>query len=208
MSFALDPAFDARLRAALHALDAALPASGWNAAELDDLLDADLVLADAAVLVGLVARAEGVQVLLTRRTDRLRTHAGQVSFPGGRIDASDASVVAAALRELHEEVGIPAEQVLPVGLLDPLVTITGFRVVPVVAWIDPAHAATPDPREVDEVFEVALGFLLDPAQLGTQAIDYRGRTREVLEFRHPSRRIWGASASMLLNLRRRLEAVR
>lgn len=204
----VDPDIDARLRAALHPLDAVLPPRGWNHDELSDLIGDAATLADAAVLVGLVRRDDGVRVLLTRRTDGLRHHAGQVSFPGGRIEPDDADAVAAALREVFEEIGVPHAQLAPVGLLDPLVTITGFRVVPVVAWVDPAYVAVPDPGEVAEVFEVPLAFLMDPAQLGAHSIEHGGRTRRVLEFRHRPQRIWGVSASILLNLRQRLEAVR
>lgn len=198
---------DARLRTALHPLDADLPARAWNHDDLADLLDADAALADAAVLVGLVQRDFGVQVLLTRRTDGLRNHAGQVSFPGGRIEPGDIDHVAAAMRETLEEIGVPPAQLVPIGLLDPLVTITGFRVVPVVVWVDAGYVAVPDPGEVAEVFEVPLRMLLDPAQLTTHALDYKGRTRQVPEFLHRPQRIWGASALILLNLRQRLEAV-
>lgn len=198
---------DTRLRAALHPLDATLPARGWNHDELADLLEPDAPRADAAVLVGLVHRDDGVQVLLTRRTEGLRHHAGQVSFPGGRIEAGDAGVVQAALREASEEIGLHACHARPLGLLDPLDTISGFRVIAVVAWIDRAFVAAPDPGEVAEVFEVPLGMLLDPAQLQTRLIDVRGRTRHVLEYSHRPQRIWGASASILLNLRHRLEAI-
>lgn len=197
-----------RLRAALHPLDAALPDRGWNHDDLVDLLDPGASLADAAVLVGLVPRDTGVQVVLTRRTEGLRHHAGQVSFPGGRIEVGDADVVAAAFREAWEEIGVPATRFTPIGLLDPLVTITGFRVVPVVTWVDPQSRFVPHPGEVAEVFEVPLDLLLDPAQLIATTIEFRGRNRHVLEFLHRPQRIWGASASILLNLRNRLEVSR
>lgn len=172
-----------------------------------DLPRPDL-MAEAAVLVGLVPRATGTVVVLTRRTDSLRHHPGQVSFPGGRIEPSDRDAVAAAIRETGEELGITPFQITPLGFLDPLSTITGFRVLPLVATIDPLYVARPDPNEVADVFEVPLAFLLDPANLATHVLDYRGRPREVFEFRYPAQRIWGATASMLLNLRERLEAVR
>ncbi|RDZ29741.1 CoA pyrophosphatase [Lysobacter silvisoli] len=196
-----------RLREALRPLTAEPDGDAWNLDELDGLLPPDAVPARAAVLVGLVPRADGTRVLLTRRTDALRQHSGQVSFPGGRIEADDADAVAAAIRETGEEIGVPPAQIAPLGYLDPLATITGFRVLPVVAIIDPAYIAKPDPGEVAAVFEVALSYLLDPANLAHHQLEYRGRPRQVLEFRYPDQRIWGATASMLLNLRQRLEAI-
>lgn len=194
-----------QLAAALHPLDASLPGPGWNHAELADLLLPAAQLADAAVLVGLVPRAGGTQVLLTRRTEGLRHHGGQVSFPGGRVEPEDRDAIAAAMREAGEEIGLPLTQIAPLGLLDPLVTVTGFRILPLVALVDPRYVARPDPNEVADVFEVALAFLLDPDNLVRRMLEYRGQPREVLEFRYPPQRIWGATASILLNLRQRLE---
>lgn len=199
-----------RLPALSHALHplAAMPcAAPWNFEELADLLG-DAPAVEAAVLVGLVPRDNGFRVLLTRRTDSLRHHAGQVSFPGGRIEADDRDVIAAALREAHEEIGLEHGLATPLGFLDPLITITGFRVLPVVARIDPDFVATPDPGEVAEVFEVDLDFLMHPDNLEQVAIEYRGRARHVLQFRQPPQaphqRIWGVTASILFNLRERL----
>ena len=199
-----------RLPALSHALHplAAMPcAAPWNFEELADLLG-DAPAVEAAVLVGLVPRDNGLRVLLTRRTDSLRHHAGQVSFPGGRIEADDRDVIAAALREAHEEIGLEHGLATPLGFLDPLITITGFRVLPVVARIDPDFVATPDPGEVAEVFEVDLDFLMHPDNLEQVAIEYRGRARHVLQFRQPPQaphqRIWGVTASILFNLRERL----
>ena len=196
------------LAAALHPLADPPHGPGWNLAELHDLVPTDSVSIEAAVLVGLVPREEGTQVLLTRRTDALRQHGGQVSFPGGRIEPDDADAVAAALRETHEEIGVAARQIRPLGFLDPLATITGYRVQPVVALLASDYVALPDPNEVADVFEVPLAFLLDPANLATHTLDFRGRPREVFEYRYPAQRIWGATASMLYNLRQRLEAIR
>ena len=198
----------AELRAALQPLDAVVPDTCWNHAELEGLPIPAAGLADAAVLVGLVPHAAGTTVLLTRRTDALRNHAGQVSFPGGRVEPDDADAIAAALRETGEEIGVPVHQISPIGLLDPLMTITGFRVLPVVAMIDRDYLAVPDPREVAEVFEVPLAFLVDPANLGHHHVEFGGRRRRVLEFRYPAQRIWGVTASILWNLRQRLEAMR
>ena len=198
----------AELRAALQPLDAVVPDTCWNHAELEGLPIPAAGLADAAVLVGLVPHAAGTTVLLTRRTDALRNHAGQVSFPGGRVEPDDADAIAAALRETGEEIGVPVHQISPIGLLDPLMTITGFRVLPVVAMIDRDYLAVPDPGEVAEVFEVPLAFLVDPANLGHHHVEFGGRRRRVLEFRYPAQRIWGVTASILWNLRKRLEETR
>jgi len=149
-------------------------------------------------------------VLLTRRTEALRQHAGQVSFPGGRIDPGDDGVLAAALREANEEIGLAAAQALPLGYLDPMRTVTGYRVVPVLARIAPTFVPRPDPAEVAAVFEVPLSFLLAPGNLHRLDIEFGGRVRHVLEYSPylamPDQRIWGVTASILYNLRQRLGA--
>lgn len=193
------------LASALHPLHAPPMGPGWNRAEIADLLLPVHPLVEAAVLVGLVARADGSTVLLTRRNAGMRQHGGQVSFPGGSVEAGDRDGVAAAVRETAEEVGLDPAAITPLGLLDPLVTVSGFRILPVVALVDAGYVARPDPREVEEVFEVPLRFLLDPLNLATHSCLYRGLPRDVLEFRYPAQRIWGATASILLNLRERLE---
>jgi 8-oxo-dGTP pyrophosphatase MutT (NUDIX family) len=198
-----------RLQAVLHPLAAVPEGPCWNLDELAGLLP-DNAPAAAAVLVGLVPRAAGLQVLLTRRTEDLRHHAGQVSFPGGRIEPTDVDARAAAIRETTEEIGLSPAVLVPLGYLDPLATITGFRVTPVVAAIDPDYVARPDPGEVAEVFEVSLAWLLAPENLQRRVIDVRGRPRSVLEFVDrgiPGQRIWGVTASILFNLRQRLEGM-
>lgn len=187
--------------ARLHPLHAPPSGPEWNIDELHDLLPAGLVLAPAAVLVGIVSRREGDAVLLTRRTEHLRHHAGQIAFPGGRVDPADAGPVAAALRETGEEVGIGADLIQPLGFLDPYATITGFRVHPVVARIDPDYRPALQASEVAEAFEVPLAFLLDPANSEQVSAEFRGRIRHYWQFNFGRHRIWGATAAMILNLR-------
>lgn len=194
-----------RIPQALHPLDRPPPGPGWNHVELADLLPAGLPLRQAAVLVALVERPGGPQVLLTRRTEALRHHAGQIAFPGGRIENSDADPVEAALREAHEEVGLAGALSTPQGYLDPFVTITGFHVFPVVASVRDGFQAVPDPNEVAEAFEVPLKFLLDPGNVHALDVDFQGRQRRILEFHYGGHRIWGATAAMLVNFRQRLE---
>jgi 8-oxo-dGTP pyrophosphatase MutT (NUDIX family) len=184
----------------LHPLSRPPGEEPWNQSELVDLLPAEL--AEAAVLVGLIERPDGDHLLLTRRTDSLRLHAGQIAFPGGRRDADDADLVAAALRETEEEVGIGAELIDPLGFLDPYATITGFRVTPVVARIDASYGLRLQADEVAEAFEVPLAYLLDPANSEKVSAEFRGRMRHYWQIHFGRHRIWGATAAMILNLRR------
>ncbi|MEO5628368.1 MAG: CoA pyrophosphatase [Thermomonas sp.] len=195
-----------RLRRATHPLHRPPGDAPWNLQELEGLLSPGEPLS-AAVLVGIVAHAGSPGVLLTRRHDGLRQHAGQVSFPGGRIDSDDASAAAAALREAREEVGLLPSQVTPLGYLDPLLTITGFRVTPLLAIITPDFSPVPDPVEVAEAFEVPLDLLLDPQRLERIELQFGGRPRHVLQYRYDQQRIWGVTASILFNLRERLANV-
>jgi len=195
-----------RLLRAVRPLDDPPGSRGWNHEELSDILETPQRAA-AAVLVPIVARPGGFSILFTRRTEHLSAHGGQVSFPGGRVETGDADAIAAALRETHEEVGIGAGLLRPFGYLDSLETISGFWVTPVVAWLDAGYRAEPDPNEVAHVFEVPLDFFLTAGNLRTLHLSFRGRPREVFEFAHDSEHIWGATAAMLLNLIRRLEAV-
>ncbi len=199
----VDDALSARLRLAAYPLMQPPLHAPWNLPELDGLLSPGEPHA-AAVLVGIVARAGAPSVLLTRRHDGLRHHAGQVSFPGGRIEPEDASPAHAALREAGEEVGLLPAHAQLLGYLDPLLTITGFRVVPVLAMLDSGFVPVPDPGEVAEAFEVPLDLLLDPDRLERIELTFGGRPRHVLQYRYDQQRIWGVTASILFNLRERL----
>lgn len=154
----------------------------------------------AAVLVGLVERPRGPSVLLTERAVHLRDHAGQISFPGGRIERRDASVSAAALREAQEEIGLAPAKVEVLGGLAPYDTITGFRIHPVVGWIVPPVEFRPDHYEVADVFEVPLAFVLDPANHRRQSYRRGPLTRGYYVLPYERRFIWGATAGILVNL--------
>jgi len=164
-------------------------------------------LTPAAVLVPIVASAAPT-VLLTLRGRHLRAHAGQVAFPGGRVEATDASPVAAALREAEEEIGLAPASVRVLGCLADHVTGTGFRVSPVVGLVDPPVALRPDPGEVDEVFELPLATLLSPGAVAWREETVLGRRRRVLVVRHDRHLIWGATAAILAALGAALGAPR
>jgi 8-oxo-dGTP pyrophosphatase MutT (NUDIX family) len=151
----------------------------------------------AAVLVPLVNQPEGVTVLLTQRTGHLHDHAGQISFPGGRVDEADADRVATALREAAEEIGIAPSAVEIIGSLPEWDIPTGFRVTPVVGWIEPPLHLSLDAFEVAEVFEVPLAFFLDPANHERHCDEINGRTRNYFAMPYQGRNIWGATAGML-----------
>lgn len=179
----------------------------------------------ASVLMGLVPHGDTLRVLLTQRTDHLRHHAGQISFPGGRAELFDVDAVATALREAHEEIGLPPSAVDVLGTLPHYRTVTNFVVTPVVAIVQPPSAWTLDANEVDSVFEVPLSFLMTPANHQRHRFEFEGRAREFLSMPWverdtpvavdvgvgleppPTQRfIWGATAAMLRNLYRLLSA--
>jgi len=168
--------------------------------DLNPDLRPEAPLRPAAVLVALVERGTEISVLLTRRTDHLEHHPGQISFPGGHIEETDQDAVAAALRETHEEIGVAPERIQVLGRLDDYVTRTGFHVTPVVAAIRPPLDLTPDPHEVDAVFEVPLAFFLDPANHHRHERVYEGVARSFYAMPYEDYYIWGATAGMLMNL--------
>ena len=159
-------------------------------------------LTPAAVLMPVVLRDSGLTVLLTQRTAHLRDHAGQVSFPGGRCEDSDASAVHTALREAQEEVGLDPSQVEVLGVLPEYRTGTGFSIIPVVALVRPPLNLRLDDFEVAEAFETPLSFLLDPANRQRHSIMHQGVMREYYAMPWQGYYIWGATAGMLVSLRR------
>jgi 8-oxo-dGTP pyrophosphatase MutT (NUDIX family) len=163
-------------------------------------------LTPASVLVPIVIREAEFTVLFTRRTAHLRAHSGQISFPGGRSEPSDATPEATALRETAEEIGLVPERVDVLARLTEYHTGTGYRVTPVVGVIRPPLELRPDRNEVDEVFEVPLSFLLDPAHHLRHSRVLRGETRWFYAIPFRDYYIWGATAGMIVNLYRRLAA--
>lgn len=196
-----------RLRRAVRSLDDPPEPPGWNATDFPDFWSDDTPLRPAAVLLPIVCRGDSLSMLFTRRNERMRHHAGQVSFPGGAVEAGDSDAIAAALRETSEETGIAADFVQPFGFLDCFDTISGFTVAPVIALVRDGFELAPNADEVAEVFEVPLDFILAPDRMQRQQILWHGRPREIFEFDYAGRRIWGATAAILQNLLRRLEAI-
>jgi 8-oxo-dGTP pyrophosphatase MutT (NUDIX family) len=157
----------------------------------------------AAVLVPVIDRAEPT-VLLTQRTPDLTTHAGQIAFPGGRIEVGDANPAAAALREANEETGLAASLIEPIGYLDLYLTFSGFRILPTVARVKPDFTLTLNPGEVSETFEVPLRFLMTPANHRRKTRDWNGIPRDYYEIPFENRYIWGITAGILRNLYERV----
>lgn len=173
-------------------------------ADLNPDMGTGRALTPAAVLVPVIDRGPAMTVLFTRRTDHLPDHAGQISFPGGRIEADDASPEAAALRETEEEVGLDRCHVDVLGRLDDYITGTGFAVTPVVGIVAPPFELEMQAEEVAETFEVPLDFLLDPVNHQRHERIINGRDRHFYAMPYGDHFIWGATAGMLINLYRRL----
>lgn len=164
----------------------------------------DAVAHPAAVLVAVTDRAEP-GVILTQRTETMRRHPGQIAFPGGRIDPGDDGPVGAALREAEEEIALPRGQVVVIGTADRYRTVTGYEVTPVLGVVRPDLPLVPAESEVADVFEVPLAFLLDGANHVEGSLEWQGRERRFYEIWWQDRRIWGATAAMIVNLSRRLQ---
>jgi 8-oxo-dGTP pyrophosphatase MutT (NUDIX family) len=165
---------------------------------------AERELTPAAVLIPLVERPDGLSVLLTQRTDHLYDHAGQVSFPGGRVEAQDVDVIDTALRETEEEIGLARSYVEILGQLDAYETITGFRIYPVVGLVRPGFTLELDAFEVAAAFEIPLALALSPENYERRSREHLGARRHFYVLAHDERFIWGATAGMLFNLGRRL----
>jgi 8-oxo-dGTP pyrophosphatase MutT (NUDIX family) len=190
-----------RLSAALDAQALVVDADAVVGDEEYDLaLELNETLIPAAVLVPMILRSGGVTVLLTKRADHLADHAGQISFPGGRVEAVDEDARAASLRELEEETGIAPDRVRILGQIEDHATVTGFLVTPIIGMIAPPIDIHPDPQEVAEVFECPLSFALDPANFRRQTGLRDGRRRHFYELIFEDRRIWGFTARILVRL--------
>lgn len=161
---------------------------------------------EAAVLVGVIERAGEAHLLLTKRTEQMRTHSGQVALPGGRIDPDDASPVAAALRECEEETAIPQGALRPVGQLPVYLSGSGYRIHPVLAIIEGNPLMRPNPGEVDTIFEVPLGFLMDRTNHQMGSLVWKGRRRYFIEMPWGEQRIWGVTAGIIAAVSERLYA--
>lgn len=186
-----------RLRAALAALDGDIH---------DDDRDPDPVsLREAAVLIAVTDRPDP-GVILTVRPQWLRSHGGQVAFPGGKVEPEDSDAVAAALREAQEEIGLNPRDVDVVGVADPYHSGSGFRIVPVVGVIPPDLSFDPDPNEVEAWFEVPFDHLFNPANYAFAQAHWQGRLRGYYDMMWSERRIWGVTAGIIINLAQRLPA--
>ena len=168
------------------------------------MIPADMPLRDAAVLMPVVARAEGATMLLTQRTPHLAAHAGQIAFPGGKIEAGDRDPAAAAVREAEEEIGLDPAKVATVGYLPPYLTRTGFRIVPVLGRVEPDHRLTLNRDEVADAFEVPLAFLMTPDNHREGSRVLLGAPRRFYEMPFGERYIWGITAGIIRALYERV----
>ncbi|MFM8257420.1 CoA pyrophosphatase [Polynucleobacter sp. MWH-UH24A] len=168
--------------------------------------EAEGLTTEAAILLPIVMQSNGLHVLLTQRTEHLHDHAGQISFPGGRKDFADESIITTALRESEEEIGLPSDHIDVIGTMPEYLTVSGYRVTPVVALVAPPQAYRPDPFEVADVFEVPLSFLMNPANHEVRVWHSDEGSRRFYAIPYADRFIWGATAGMLRNLYHLLKA--
>ena len=196
-----DQPWEAVIAAAEQAPAARVPGSLRHSEESWGRLPASEPIAPAAVLVAVIERAGALTVLLTRRAERLARHAGQISFPGGRADPEDGTPQRTALREAEEEIGLPASQVEIVGRLDDYLVGSGYRITPVVGFVTAPPAFAADTREVAEVFEVPLSFVLEPANYRRDKMTVGGVERRFYVMPYEAYHVWGATAAILVNFR-------
>jgi len=196
---------EARLKTRLDPLDRIAAGLARSDRDLNpDWPDAEIALRPAAVLAPIVRRPEGWTLLFTERAADLPKHAGQISFPGGRLEPSDTGPVDAALRETEEEIGLARRFITPIGGFEPYETGTGFRIVPIVAFVEPGFTLSPDPREVASVFEAPFAFFMDAANHERREGEWRGRKGAYYAMPYGDRFIWGATAGMIRVLYERL----
>ena len=183
--------------------DVVLPSSSthWPPCQREKVLR---TLRPAGVLIPVLEHASELTVLLTQRSAELKHHAGQISFPGGRMENDDRDIVHAALRETQEEVGIPPDAVAVIGYLAPMATVTGYAVTSVIGVVNPDTPLSLDRTEVEFTFEVPLAFLLDHRNLLACEREWEGRRIPTSEFHYQGRKIWGATAQILIELRKML----
>lgn len=194
---------EARLRARLDPLDAASALARSDRDLNPDWPNATGALRAAAVLAPIVRRPEGWSLLFTERAAHLASHAGQISFPGGRLEPGE-TAVDAALREAEEEIGLTRDFITPIGGFEPYETGTGFRIAPIVAFVGPGFTLKPDPREVADVFEAPFDFFMDVANHERREGEWRGRRGAYYAMPYQDRFIWGATAGMIRALYERL----
>jgi 8-oxo-dGTP pyrophosphatase MutT (NUDIX family) len=197
-----------RLSRALDPVDGPLPSPLRGDGDLNGAPSpTGRALRPAAVLAPLVVRETGVSLVLTRRADHLSAHAGQISFPGGRMNVGE-SPMDAALRESEEEIGLARSQVRLIGRFDPYETVTGFQITPFVGIVDARARLRPDPGEVAEIFETPFDFLMNPANHVLEERMFAGQLRRYYAMPHEGRYIWGATAGLLKALADRFNALR
>ena len=199
-----DDLFLALLESRLTSLDAIPLQPPYSDFELNAERPQGWALKEASVLVPLIARHTGLSLILTRRSQAMPTHSGQISFPGGKRQEEDRDAIATALREAHEEIGLDPAHVKVIGVADPYETGTQFRVTPIVGLVSEEARFVPDPREVDAIFEIPFAFFMNPDNHQLLEGEYKGQTRQFYAMPYDDYYVWGATAGMLRALYLRL----